>query len=65
MDWWAHQSCNLSHVHYSHQKIAILATPIPGSSGSREVSYLASLQATEVELTQGVKDILMHLWLHK
>ena len=25
-----------------HQKIAVLATPILGSSGSREVSYLAS-----------------------
>ena len=37
-----------------HQKVVVLATPIPSSSGSREVSYLASSQATEVKLTQGV-----------
>ena len=37
-----------------HWKIAVLATLIPGSSGSMEVSYLASLQATEVKLTKGV-----------
>ena len=49
----------------SHQKNAVLATPIPGSSGSREVSYLASLQATKVKLSQGVQDNLRHLWLNK
>ena len=30
MDWWAHQSCDLSHMHHLHQKIAGLATPIQG-----------------------------------
>ena len=36
-----------------HQKIAALATPIHGLSGSREVSCLASSQATKAKLTQG------------
>ena len=33
-----------------HQKIAVLVTPILGLSGSREVSYLSSSQATEVKV---------------
>ena len=37
----------------SHPKIAVLAALIPGSSGSGEVSYLVSSQATKAKLTQG------------
>ena len=48
-----------------HQKIVVLAALILGLSGSREVSYLDSSQATEVKLTQGVQDNLRHLWLNK
>ena len=48
-----------------HQKIAVLAAPILGSSGSRGVSFLANSQATEVNLTQGVQDNLRHLLLKK
>ena len=38
----------------SHWKTAVLAALIRGLSGSREVSYLASSQATEVKLTQHI-----------
>ena len=48
-----------------NQKIVVVASPIPGSSGSREVSYLASTQATKVKLSQGAEDNLRHLWLNK
>ena len=48
-----------------HWKIVVLAALILGSSGSREVSYLPSSQATKVKLTQGAKYNLRHLWLTK
>ena len=54
MDWWVHQSHDLSHM---HQLTLKNCGPCHSNTGFKQiwgVSYLANPQATEVNLTQGV-----------
>ena len=49
MDWWAHQSHDLSHMHQFALKVSGPCHSDTGSERHRVVSYLVHLQATEAD----------------
>ena len=65
MDWWAHQSSNLSHMQQFDPKGCGLCHSNTGSVGYKAVNYPVNLQTTKSIPTKGTQDNLGHMQLNK